>query len=89
MITKGAATPTPMLVIASGTYSTSAKEIVSLHFTAGAAATCTVSDGLGNKGVALGVDAANGSDDWCPAQPAKFDRIIVTISAGTLTIQTN
>lgn len=89
MITKPSNTATPILVSASGTISASAREIVSIHFTAGAAATCVVHDGSGNKGVALGVDAANGSDDWCPSQPAKFDRIIVAISAGTCTIQTN
>lgn len=81
------------MVTSAGTISTSAKEIVSIHYfnaTAGAGKV-TIHDGSGNKGIIMGADAANGTDDWCPAQPAKFDRIIVEFNTGTgvIAIQTN
>ena len=88
MITKPSNTKIPLIVTSSGTISSSAKEIVSLHFTATGAGTCTVHDGSGNGGIVLSVDAASGSDDWSPAQPARFEKIIVAFSGtGTLAIQ--
>lgn len=92
MITKPAVTATPIIVKAAGTIIDEPREIVSLHFvnsTAGAGS-CTVHDGTGNGGVVLGSDAAGGKDDWCPSQPARFQRTIVEFSgSGTVTIQFN
>lgn len=81
------------MVNAAGTISASPREIVSIHYfnsTAGAGKV-TIHDGSGNKGIILGAAAANGTDDWCPAQPVRFERIIVefTTGTGTITIQTN
>lgn len=95
MIVKPATTKVPIIAIADGTIASSPHEIVSIHYfnsTAGAGRV-TITDGSGepNKGIVLGSDAANGSDRWEPAQPASFDKIIVTFTTGTgiVTIQTN
>lgn len=85
MIVKPSNSSTPIIVNSSGTISTSAKEIVSIHYvnTTAGVGKVTIHDGSGNGGVVLGSDANGGSDDWSPAQPAKFNKIIVDFTTGT------
>lgn len=93
MVTKPAVTRIPILVIATGTVSVSAREVVSIHYlnTTAGVGRVDITDGSSNQGVTLGSDAANGNDSWTPVQPAKFDKIIVTFTTGTgvVSIQTN
>lgn len=94
MIVKPAVTGVPIIVTASGTVSNAPREIVSIHYlntTAGVGRVDINDGGVANQGVVLGSDAANGNDDWCPAQPARFAKIVVTFTTGTgaVSIQVN
>lgn len=97
MITKPAVTRVPIIVSSAGgdqVVSSSPKEIVSIHFsnTTAGAGSVVVHDGDSSEGVALSAAAASGTDDWCPAQPARFDKIHVDwggSTTGLLTIQVN
>jgi hypothetical protein len=74
----------PIIVTATGNVSISPREVVAIHYlntTAGAGRVDIT--GASNEGVTLGSDAANGNDDFCPSQPMKFKKIVVTFTTGT------
>jgi hypothetical protein len=93
MIVKAAVTPAPVLVTGTGTVSTSPREVVSIHYfnTTAGAGRVDISDGGAQNGITLGAAAVNQTDNWNPAQPARFNKIIVTFTTGTgvVTIQYN
>ena len=84
----------PIIVTTSQTVSVSEREIIALHYvnnTAGVGQV-RVTDGSGaTAGVVLGAAVVGGSDDFCPTQPMKFNKIVVTFDTGTgyLSILTN
>lgn len=93
-IFKPATTTTPLVITATGTYSVSPREIVSIHYlnTTAGVGRVDITDGIeANKGITLGAGIASGTDHWYSAQPATFRKIIVTFTTGTgvVTIQTN
>lgn len=94
MITKPAVTRVPIIVTGTGTVSLADREIVSIHYlnTTAGVGRVDITDGEGaTSGIVLGAGIASGVDDWCPAQPAKFKKIVVTFTTGTgvVTIQVN
>lgn len=95
MITKPGVTGIPIKVTATGTVANGTREIVSIHYTNTTAGVGRVDisevGGVGNEGITLSSDAANGNDHWVSAQPVKFDGIVVTFTTGTgvVTIQVN
>jgi hypothetical protein len=94
MIVKPAVTPVPVIVTTSGTVSTSPREVASIHYlntTAGVGRVDITTGGAGTNGITLGAGVASGTDNWNPAQPARFEKLIVTFTTGTgiVTIQYN
>lgn len=75
----------PIIVTTSQTVSESVREVVAIHYvnTTGGAGRVTVRGTEVNKGVILGSDASGGNDSFEPAQPMRFDKIIVTFDTGT------
>lgn len=93
MISKPAVARKPIIVTTSQIVSESGREIVALHYvnTTAGVGQVTVTNGVGNEGIVLGSDAQGGSDNFCPAQPMPFSKIVVTFVTGTghLTILTS
>lgn len=85
MITKPAVGRIPIIVTGSGEVSTSPREVIAIKYvnTTAGAGLVSVTDGSTNQGVMLSSDAANGNDQFTPAQPMAFKRIVVTFITGT------
>lgn len=75
----------PIIVTSSQTVSTSAREVVAIHYvnTTGGVGQVIVRGSEVNKGVVLGSDASGGNDSFEPSQPMKFDKLIVTFTTGS------
>lgn len=83
----------PLTVIATGSVSTSPRELIAAHFvnsTAGKGLV-RIDNGNSNEAIYLGSDADGGNDSFEPAQPVKMSKITVTFVTGTgfLTLITN
>lgn len=93
MVVKPAVTRVPIIVTATGVVGNGVYEVVSIHYvnTTAGVGQVTVTNNNINEGVVLGSDAVGGSDDWCPAQPAKFTKLQVNFNTGTgyVVIQVN
>lgn len=87
----------PITLSGTGVAISSPCEVVALHFlnTTAGAGRIDIYDGTatpGNLRITLGADAANASDDFCPAQPMSFKnvvRVVFTTGTGVVTVLAN
>lgn len=87
----------PITISATGVAVNNGCEVVGFHYlnTTAGAGRIDIYDGVatpGNLRVTLGADAANATDDFCPAQPMKFNhqvRVVFTTGTGVVTVLSN
>lgn len=83
----------PISVTATGTVSTSGREIVGIHYlnTTAGVGRIDIQVGTTNEVITMGAAAANGTDHISLPQVIKADKIIVTFTTGTgvVTLFTN